>query len=88
MQQLELEASRATRLCGHQFGPGDRIKAILSDEVDLNDGIGRGGAWGWRGFTSQWIDDHAIEIIELEHSNVILNRRPDQSYRVSSGSHR
>ena len=86
MQQLELEASRATRLCGRQFGPGDRIKAILPDEVDLNDGIGKGGAWGWRGFTSQWIDDHSTKIIELEHDKVILDRQQSQTYRASGGS--
>ena len=86
MQQLELEASRATRLCGQQFGPGDRIKAILPDEVDLNAGIGRGGAWGWRGFTSQWIDDHSTKVIELEHGKVLLDRQPAQTHGASSGS--
>ena len=86
MQQLELEASRATRLCGQQFGPDDRIKAILPDEVDLQDGIGRGGAWGWRGFTSQWIEDHAIKIIELERGKVLLDRQSAQTYHASSGS--
>ncbi len=86
MQQLELEASRATRLCGQQFGPDDRIKAILPDEVDLYDGMGRGGAWGWRGFTSQWIEDHATKIIELERGKVLLDRQSVQARHATPGS--
>ena len=72
--RVTFEAVEPARLAGYDFEPGEVIEVTFPDGVDLEDGMGEGGPWGWGGFTSGWILAHALQVREAGKGVLIYER--------------
>jgi hypothetical protein len=69
-RKMLLTCERSCRLCGEDFMEGEQIEATFPCSLDLSSGRGA-GPWEPGGYTSRWIRQQAVEIIEMSRGKVI-----------------
>jgi hypothetical protein len=67
-----LTCEKPCRLCGEAFMEGEEIEVTFPASVDL-EGCQSSGRWEPGGYSSRWIRDHALEIIESSRNRIIFN---------------
>ena len=55
-EQIRFEASEDCKLKSLRFRPTDAIEFELSQDIDLKEGFGKGGPWGFGGYTSEFLE--------------------------------
>ena len=45
-----------------EISPRGFVQVEVAEDIDLQEGIGDGGPWGWGGFSSEYIEAQALSI--------------------------
>jgi hypothetical protein len=83
--KITFEASKICTLCGAKYVTGDRIGAMFPVSVDFDDSVEHGGPWEPGGYTSHWLRNNAIDIMEIDSGSTVYRAPYTKTFLGKAG---